>query len=494
MHKFILLVLVLLLPIQASAYDPSLPTRLAKIVTDSKLDNEKIGISLLQLSTGKELFSNNPDLKLIPASIVKLFTTYVALKEIGADYEFPTEVFISSKDSPQPNIFIRAYGDPSFIGQDMIRMSMAIKNSGIKRVNNVILDNTLFKTAQAATGKKAYQAAHTSVTVNHNAFRVSVFPGIIGEKAQVSLTSGLSYKLFNSVKTLSYKGKELSVNFSPNSSSYNPQSYGARKGNYYSIPKDPVKVNVSGRISKSSDEVEMFYAIRNPVKYYADLLSYYFNLFGVEIGGEFLTGQTPSASTLLHIHKSKKLKHILADMNHYSSNYTAGQILYALGQDSKGYFDHNLGLETLKSSLARVGIDNIEIADASGLSRKNRISAKTMTSLLLKAQRDFSIYPDFISSFSRFGNSGTLKKRVLYKQRSNTTNTIDSLDYRNTLRANSVWAKTGTLNNVSSLAGYLEDRDNERYAFCIIVNGEFSKSQAKKLENALVKEVAYLPQ
>ena len=120
-----------------------------------------------------------------------------------------------------------------------------------------------------------------------------------------------------------------------------------------------------------------------------------------------------------------------------------------------------------------------------------------MTSLLYKAQKDFSIYPDFISSFSRFGNSGTLKKRVLYKSNSNfgnSFNTVDSLDYKNNLRANSVWAKTGTLNNVSSLAGYLEDRDNQRFAFCIIVNGEFSKSQAVKLENALVKEIAYLPQ
>ena len=472
------------------AYDPSLPTRLANIIKASSLDSEKIGFSLVQMTNGKELFSSNSNKKLIPASIQKLFTTYVALKEIGADYEFPTEVFISSKDSPQPNVFIRAYGDPSFTSLDMIRLSMAIKYAGIKRINNVILDNTLFKNPLAASGNKAYQAANTSIAVNHNAFRVLIFPGVIGDKAEVSLTPGLSYKLFNSVKTLSYKDKEISVNFSPPSNTYNPNSYGVRKGAYYAIPKDPVKVNVSGRISKTSEQVEIYKAVRNPIKYYADLLAYSLNLVGVSVGGEFLAGQTPASSTLLHIHKSKKLKHILADMNHFSSNYIAGQILYAIGQDDKGYFDRNIGLSSLSSNLKSIGIDDVQIDDASGLSRKNQVSANSVTSLLLSAYRDFSIYPDFISSFSRFGNSGTLKKRILYKGRSNLEN---SFDYKNSLRANSVWAKTGTLNNVSSLAGYLEDRDGQRFAFCIIINANTSKDRAKKLENALIKEVAYLP-
>lgn len=180
-------------------------------------------------------------------------------------------------------------------------------------------------------------------------------------------------------------------------------------------------------------------------------------------------------------------------MNHYSSNYIAGQLIFALGQDDKGYFRYDLGMQHLKDVLKEIGAVDDIIIDGHGLSVENRISSATFTKLLLEVSKDFSIYPDFVASLSRFGTSGTLADRKLYDSRLKNENP-DSSDNRNKKIASSVWAKTGTLSGVSSIAGYLQDRDGERMAFSIILNSVADKASAVSVENALIKDILNLTQ
>lgn len=483
---------------KAWAFDPSLPAKLSKHIDDlqaSSLKNSKIGFSLIQLSTGKELFAKNASEPLTPASIQKLVTTLAALKVLGAEYQFPTEVFLNKVDGQAPDLIIRGYGDPSFLQQDLLELAQSIRQSGFKKINNIIIDDTLFIDPPAASGSATYQAALSATSVNNNSFYVAVSPNTSGEKAIVSLNPGLDYEVANGVNTLSYKGESFTVNFSPASETYNPKNYGVRKGPYYLIAEDPVKINVSGRIGRTSELSKKFFSIRNPVRYFASLTKYYLQLSEIEVTGALLKGETPGSANQIYVHKSGPLKEILSDMNHYSSNYVAGQLVFALGQDDKGYFKYDLGLQRLRDMLAEVVVDGpaLSIVDGSGLSVENRISAATFTKLLLAVSNDYSIYPDFISSLGRFGNSGTLVDRKLYDSRIK-NETPDSSDARNRKIANSVWAKTGTLDGVSSIAGYLQDRDGERMAFAIILNGVEDKAGAIAAEDALIKDILNLPQ
>ena len=480
----------------AKAFDPSLPAKLSKKIADlreTKIKGARISFSLVQLSTGKEIFAENAEELMSPASVLKLVTTVAALKVLGSEYQFPTEVFLNKVEGQAPDLIVRGYGDPSFEQQDLLELAQSIRQSGFSKINNIIIDDTLFIDPPAASGIAPYQAALSATSVNNNTFYVAVSPSISGEKAIVSLNPGLDYEVANGVNTLSYKGESFSVTFSPSSETYNPKNYGTRKGLLYLIPEDPVKINASGRIAKSAELVKKFFSVRNPVRYFASLTKHYLQLSGVEVAGQLLKGETPGSANQIYVHKSEALKKILVDMNHFSSNYIAGQLVFALGQDEKGYFKYDLGIQHLKNVLKEIGVEDYVLVDGSGLSIENRISASAVTKLLLEVSKDYTVYPNFISSLGRFGVSGTLAERKLYDSRLKNENP-DSADYRNRKIASSVWAKTGTLDGVSSIAGYLQDRDGERMAFSIILNAVADKTTAIFAEDALIKEVLSLSQ
>ena len=173
---------------------------------------------------------------------------------------------------------------------------------------------------------------------------------------------------------------------------------------------------------------------------------------------------------------------ILRELNQYSNNITAGQILYLLGQNDKGYFSREVGLSRLNDLIKTVGNEDTigagegQLFDGSGLDRRNRVTASLITKLLVKANADFAVGPELISSLSRYKRSGTLKDRAFGKG--------DTKAYAD---SGNIWGKTGTLHGVSSLAGYLQMKSGRRLAYAIIVNGGLSKDTAVKIEKNITE-------
>ena len=126
----------------------------------------------------------------------------------------------------------------------------------------------------------------------------------------------------------------------------------------------------------------------------------------------------------------------------------------------------------MNAYLAKLGFSANEynVVDGSGLSHENRLSARVITALLLKVHRQRILQPEFEKSLSVMGQSGTLKKRKP---------PVSGLRLR---------GKTGTLDGVSSLAGYLFDVSGNKLAFAIIQNRTASRERALSLEDRLVKE------
>jgi D-alanyl-D-alanine carboxypeptidase/D-alanyl-D-alanine-endopeptidase (penicillin-binding protein 4) len=501
---------------RAYALDPKLPGQLTQYLDSLKsvdgYQNATFGVRVLEASTGREVFSYGANTPMVPASVMKIVTSAAALKYLGADYSFPTEVFVirdprvhdvrldpgggvvdsKLKNSPvAPDIVIRGYGDPTLVEEDLYVLAGRIKSLGFTKVRNIIIDDTLFIDPTPASGYRPYQAGVSATSVNNNSYYVSAAPSPRLDKAFVTITRGLGYSLTNRLKTRNSRGSSIKVIQSPPSVTFNPKAHGPRIGPYFKFPKEKVSIQVSGKISRGSALEQKYFSVRNPSKYFADLLSYQLKTAGVEVLGETMRGETPREAELVFTHNSDTLKDILSKMNHYSSNHIASQILFALGQDSNGYFKRELGLERISSVLSSLNFkpEEFVVADASGLDPSNRLSASHLVAVLAAVYQDFSLSPDFVSSLSRFGNSGTLKKRQLYKAPVGGVSP-DSVFSKLSRRANAVWAKTGTLTGVSSLAGYLLSRDEERYAFAIIVNGASSKDAAMKAEDELIKRIA----
>ncbi len=508
-----LLSLLLLTAEQSYALDPLLPGTLRKYVEEvvaKESPTFQIGIQVSLADSGQEVYSYDSKTRLVPASVMKLITSVAALGFLGSEYRFPTEFFVDSLASDvssrlnttaglRPdatrswsagNIYVRGYGDPSLIEDQLFGIVEKLRGHGIREVENIVVDDSLFIDPPRPSGPRPYQAGQSALSFNHNCYRVRVAPNVSGGPAFVSLTTGLQAELKNSSKTLRETGNSISLVQSPPSSAFNPDELTKKVGSFRLLPEPGLSIRVKGRIGRRSDMLEYYQSVPSPAHYFATVLKDYMLKAGIQVRGQLLLGETPGSAKLLFVHESKALKEILVDLNHYSSNFIAGQVVYALGQDSVGFFRKDLGLSRVAAVLEGLGYDKKEfsINDGSGLSRGNSLTAKQLVDVLVAGYQDFSMSPMLIGSLSRFSESGTLVKRRLLKEMEGAAGRGQT--YLEELRrAKGVWGKTGTLTGVSSLAGYAETRDGERVAYAILINGSASKKRSMQIENAFMKHL-----
>lgn len=471
---------------------------------ENKIPKISIGFYVQPISGEKPLFAFNEKKLLTPASITKILTTVAALRTLGAEYRFPTEIFVDNlpKSLGNPNeervdfsvpptevgnLYVRGYGDPSLDSKRLSELAETISQYGITEVNNLVIDDTLFINPQRPSGERPHQAGSSAIPLNYNCFSVFVAPGKKGEAALVSLTPGAPFLLQSKVVTNTLTDDNIAINYSP----IDPLAVNAQKE---MLAKNLNAVLVTGNIGFTSSLFTQYRTVYNYPEYFSAIFRYYLKQQGIKIKGKILKEEIPSGAKLLHTVESKNLSEIIKDLNQFSNNFIAGQLVYALGQNEQGYFKYDLGLEKVKSVLIDLGYkpDTFTLLDGSGLDKGDQLSAEQIVKVIIDAYNDVSIEPDFISSLSRFGATGTLKKRDLTDPRYLATLTKDELK-ETKKRATGVWAKTGTLDGASSLAGILQGSSGQKYAFASIINGEIDFLEAKKIEDDLVKILIDLP-
>ncbi|MGB9616288.1 MAG: D-alanyl-D-alanine carboxypeptidase/D-alanyl-D-alanine endopeptidase, partial [Desulfomonilaceae bacterium] len=174
------------------------------------------------------------------------------------------------------------------------------------------------------------------------------------------------------------------------------------------------------------------------------------------VRGRVVKGQTADEARLLVSFPSQPLAMNVYWLNKFSNNFMAEQIAMGLGAAMFGPpGTREKGLAALKRHLIACGVPegHFQLAEASGLSRSNKVSASAFVKVLLAAYRDFSYGYEFVSSLSISGTDGTLKEKFVGSG-------LERL----------IRAKTGTLKGVNALAGYWRWGDGRIAAFAILVN------------------------
>lgn len=492
----------------AQAAQPAIKAKfkeyLARVEAE-KLHGAEIGVFASDFE-GREFFSYNSKKLMTPASVQKVLTSVAALRQLGSNYRFPTEIFVDSppaENDPRAevmtaglkktewkagNIYVRGYGDPSMTSERLFELVQQIHAYGIHAVENIIIDDGLFADPPSAGGPKPYEAALSATALNNNCYRITVAPGSSASPAFVGLTPGAPYQLQNKVRTMQGYRKDLKITQSPLSETVTQGLKPVKDGQFYLIGPAAVTITVSGFIGVESEPAVYYQSVPEPARYYGEVLRYLLEKEGITTSGKVLRGTTPGNAKLLLVFESKPLSEILIELNHYSSNFLAGQVLYALGQDSSGLFRRDVALSKMASVLEKLGYkpDEFKLLDASGLDRENKLSPEQLVKVLVDTYNDFTIAPDFIASLSRFSATGTLKNRALLPIKNQQLPAGGGRLNKKSL-ASSVWAKTGTLDGVSSIAGYLTRERNERLAFAIITNGQVEKDSAIEIEDELIK-------
>ncbi len=448
---------------RASAQPPApaaLKTAFEEIIDRTVLKDSRVGLQVLDLDSGKLVYARNPDDLLNPASNVKLFTTAAALVRLGPEFRFDTELLTDRTDpksdkarrTPKPgelpgNLYVRGKGDPSLTTERLWSLVNELYLAGIRVVEgDLVLDDGYFDEESFGPGfdqehsDKTYLAPAGALSLNSNAFGIYVLPGDkVGAPARIELDPASDYFV---VENRATTGREKSL----------------RRLSVSSQPQgDKQKIVVSGRIPLGHPSSSFWKRVDNPTSYFGRTLAQLMGERGMRVRGKLRRGAAPKDALAVLVHQSETLDLVLKRVNKNSSNFMAEQLVKTLGaQMTGGQGSWPSGVAAIEEFLSsEVGIPRgtFVMKNGSGLNDTNRFSAAQVCKLLRHMWQRFPLAPEYLSSLGIAGKDGTLHFRM-----------------EGTEAVGRLRAKTGTLENVSSLSGYVQAVGGERFAFAILVN------------------------
>ena len=244
-------------------------------------------------------------------------------------------------------------------------------------------------------------------------------------------------------------------------------------------PGEPL-LTIAGSIPLGAPAARLNVAAGNPTLWFASVLRNQLVASGIEVGGEAvdIDDLTPppdrGTAITLHTHLSRPLAEIVQPLLKDSINLY-GEAVLRLNAPRTVFPTNDAALEGLRQRLALWGVppDGQQLVDGSGLSRRDVIAAETLTTVL-RRMHDPSLASPWMTALPVAGVDGSLQARM-----------------RGTSAEGNVRAKTGTMSNVRSLAGYVTTRDGERVAFAIIVNNfEGTGAQANQALDSVAIRLA----
>jgi serine-type D-Ala-D-Ala carboxypeptidase/endopeptidase (penicillin-binding protein 4) len=404
------------------------------------------GVMVVSVTRGDTLYADQPDLLLKPASTMKLMTTAVALEKFGPEHTFATEVLTDrgASGGVVSNLYLRGGGDPTLSlrfwqGESpMDELAKQVVAAGVRKVTgDIIADESAFEPERIPVGWKSsylmssYAAPVSALSLNENL--VWIVARAVDGKAVVELDPASSaLPITSTVRVAGGSGGRISAHRSANG------------------------IAVSGTIGANSAPRRYSLVVQEPPAFAAGALDASLRKAGVEVGGTVRSGVTPANAAKVAEVRSLPLANIVSYMNRESINHFAELLYRDAARDSGKATSSAAALENLReflSSKAGARREAITVADGSGLSEADSLTARTMVQLLSYAHRApwGSV---FHASMPVAGESELLQRRM-----------------RSTPAQGNLHAKTGTTNTVVSLAGYVTALNGEVLAFAFIYNG-----------------------
>ncbi|MCU1280861.1 MAG: D-alanyl-D-alanine carboxypeptidase, partial [bacterium] len=411
--------------------------RLLAMLHEAPLSRTKVGVEVMQASNGDVLFAHNAAVQFNPASNTKMLTTAAAISYLGADFRYHTALYGAEPDVDgvvHGDVVLRGSGDPSLTTSDVAEIGRALAAHGVRRIEGDLYADPRFH----ARGHEANDGGEGegALILNRNTYAVRVRPGDVGHPAIISVDPKVElFGIENQTTTVHAKRSRLRID-----------SY--RKD-------DRLIVTVRGRMADNRDDYVDMRRLADGSLLAASVLRTAFGDFGIELSGRVRAG-TVAATTMLAEHVSAPLSDVCKISNKPSNNFVAEAIYKTLGGELYGAPGTLAkGTRAVMDFLTSEGIKPgaYKIVNGSGLTHENRITPQDLSSLLRKIYYDMSVAPEFMASLAIAGIDGTIRNRFM-----------------GTDAVGLVRAKTGTLNGVSALSGYVGDKDDV-LIFSIFVEG-----------------------
>jgi len=448
--------------------EKSLPVGIRSVLKLRHLPANSLSIHVENLDTGETVLAWNDDEARNPASVMKLLTTLVALDQLGPAYTWKTEIYLLGSvvgDTLEGDILLKGHGDPFLVTERVWQMLRNLRRSGIRRISgDLLLDDSYFQVLPSDPGAfdreplRAYNVIPNALMMNFKVVRYYFEPDTEQEKVHVVVDPSLdNMKIINRLSVVNgrCRGYQRGIAIIPN------QTYD--------------QFTLSGKFPSGCDIYTMDRAVLGHNEFSFGL----FKSIWEESGGEFDGGwrnviSNDETEPFLSF-DSWPLADVISKVNKHSNNVMARQLLLTLGAEEFGApgTEEN-GKRVIQRWLAQEGFDSAQLMldNGAGLSRTSRMTAKQLIELLRYAYGS-AYMPEFLSSMSVSGVDGTMSRR-----------------FRNDELTGMAHIKTGTLDHVTAIAGYVQSESGSRYAVVAMQNYEdIHRGPGEEVQEALLRWV-----
>jgi D-alanyl-D-alanine carboxypeptidase/D-alanyl-D-alanine-endopeptidase (penicillin-binding protein 4) len=432
----------------ASIAQAQLPTAVSQALVENGVPLNGVSVFVQRVDAPQAIIQHEADKALNPASTMRLLTTYAGLELLGPAYRWRTEIYTDGKlvdGVLHGNLIVKGYGDPALMAEDFWRMLNGLRQAGVKDIRgDLVLDRSYFSAANIDAGEfddepyRAYNAVPSALIVNLNSTSLGFSPE--GSGVSVKPDPDLpEIKIINRLKLVQ-------------------SACGDWKSRLrYSIAPQPGSVTVT---------LDGVYAADCGSKYLDlslfDDATYTFNLFrkiwpqlGGSFRGDLKLGTAPDNAVKMLEQDSPTLGDVIRRINKYSNNLMARQLLLTMAAEREGLPGTEAkGDIAIRKWLAEKGLDfpELVIENGSGLSRIGRISAQHVGELLVNAYTS-PVMPELMSSLPILAVDGTTARRS-----------------KTSAAQGRAHLKTGSLNGVRAIAGYVLDQAGRRWVVVFMVN------------------------
>ncbi len=501
----------------APAHAADLPEPVTDALKHAHIPLSSVSIVVEETRTAEPLISLNADRAMNPASTMKLLTTFAALETLGPAYRWKTEAYLDGKLENgvlQGDLVFKGYGDPKLTVEQFWMWLRELRQRGLRDIRgDIVLDHSFFEAVKQDPAEfdhdptRAYNVGTSALLLNFNALHLHLVPD--GHAAVALLEPDVAgYKLVNHVTTSSRLrcGGE----------------------DEYKAYLDGHDIVLEGRIPAGCGEADDYVSLLPQDEYFLAVFSALWQELGGTLQGRMHAGIAPANQTPFASYISPPLSEVIRDINKFSNNIMARQLFLTLGTaqgmapavpdtglatDDKGDSGAASEVKALNetaihpapqrggdsagsdlpvvmpltegvaqpASIARstaavrqwlnaqhLQFPELVLENGAGLSRRERISAQHLAELLrLAADSPFSA--ELEASLPILGMDGTVKKRL-----------------KDSGIAGYAHLKTGSLEGVKSIAGYVKAHSGKQWIVVFIVNHP-NAAMAQSAQDALIE-------
>lgn len=420
-----------------------------KAISKSTVKRGTISVSVKNLSTGEVVYDLNSDKLVPPASTQKLVTLAAALDTLGTDYAFKTSLYKNVNNE----LYLKLGADPFLTSKNLDTLMAEAKKKKIVEPKNIYIDDYILDSVEWGEGWQwddelnPLMTKFGSYNLDGNLLSIVVMPTASDAPAKIYPKKFYPLTFMNMVTTGSANNIEV-------------------EKTAVSLPD---MLTVKGTVSKP-ETFEI--PVNNLKRYFRLRLEETVNNNKLEYYGNYMQKKTPDKDDYLVYEISHPMQMAVDAVLERSNNLVTETVFKLAG----GKFVNNTGstdaaLKMFQAYCEKLNLDtnDIKLVDGSGVSKNNLMSADFMTDFLLAISK----HEQFINYKNAMATpgEGTLKDRMLY--------------FNGNLRA-----KTGTLSDISSIAGYITSQSGNNYAFDIMINdAKTSNADKKMLEEYIIRAI-----